>query len=77
MIPLLKSFVHDLLYSEERVTLWARGFLTWLGLVGALVVAKGEAALTDWRTWGVAAIGGAAVLFKAGDKNKPLAPPNP
>jgi hypothetical protein len=69
MIPLVKQFFRDLLFSPERVTLWARGFLGWAGTVIGIVAAQGTAAMWTWKPWVAGALVGAGMLFKAGDKN--------
>lgn len=82
MIPLLKNFFRELLYSPERVRLWARGFLTWAATTGAQVVAYPPETVAHWgvKDWAVrmliSGVAGFAVLLKAGDKNIPT-PPTP
>jgi hypothetical protein len=85
MIPILKKFIHDLLYSPERATLWFRGIATWLATAAGLVVAYPPETIANWhfKDWVlrfvIAAIGGLAVMAKAGEKNQaaPSAPPAP
>jgi len=81
MIPLLKNFWHELMYSPERVRVWFRGFLGWAAAAGAQVVTAGPEAVMTWtaKDWTirmlVAGVAGFALLLKAGEKNAPSAPP--
>jgi hypothetical protein len=84
VIPLLKTFFHNLLYSPERATLWFRGIATWAATAAGLVVAYPPETITSWhfKDWAlrfaIAGVGGLAVMAKAGDKNQaPPAPPTP
>lgn len=75
MIPAIKTFVHDLLWSEERFRLWARGFLLWAGMMAAQVSLTPTAEFVTWgfKAWAIrlliAAAVGSAGFIKAGDKN--------
>jgi hypothetical protein len=83
MIPLLKQFFHDLFYSPEKVTLWARSLTGFLFGLLATVMASvaGPDGLPDldklkgwgWKGWlarcAVAAVLSVALGFKAGEKN--------
>lgn len=83
MIPLLKAFFHELLYSPERVRVWIRGFLTWAAAAGAQVVAYPPEVVGGWgvKDWAIraaiAGVAGFAVMVKAGEKNVPTSPPAP
>lgn len=79
MIPLIRSFVHELLWSPERVRVWLRGALGWLAVTGAQVVAVPMEQVMAWRAkdWAlrflISGVAGFALLIKAGDKNRPEA----
>jgi hypothetical protein len=81
MIPLLKSFFHELLYSPEAARVWLRSGLAWIAAAGAQVVAYPPEVVATWgvKDWalrfGIAALAGGALLLKAGDKNPPKAAP--
>ena len=69
MIPLIRQFFHDLLWSPERMTLWLRG--AWFAIWQAMGVAIAQNALpipAKYAPW-VAMISAAALLAKAGDRN--------
>lgn len=81
MIPLIRSFVHELLWSPERARVWLRALLGWGATAAAQVVAAPASEVAAWtaKDWavrlGIAGILGFALLLKAGDKNpKPEAP---
>jgi hypothetical protein len=71
MIPLMKQFVHDLLYSPERVTLWIRmlWFAVWQAV--AQVTATGALPISQKYAPWIGLLSVAALGAKAGDKNKP------
>lgn len=75
MIPLIRQFFHDLLWSKERVTLWFRSSLGFVFGALAQVVAVPVEVILAWtpREWatraGIALILAAAFATKAGEKN--------
>jgi hypothetical protein len=74
MIPLFREFLHNLLYSEEKVTLWLRSL--WFGGMTAVSAATAQGVLPvapKWA-WVPAVASSLALLAKAGDKNKPPTP---
>lgn len=77
MIPLIRSFAHELLYSPEAARVWLRSFLAWVATVGGQVVAAGPEQIAHWtvKDWalrfGIAAVAAGALLVKAGQKNVP------
>ena len=57
MIPLIKSYLHDLLYSPERAKLMLRSGATFAALMGVqLVMVPVDQMLAwtakEWATWG-------------------------
>jgi hypothetical protein len=79
MIPTLRKFWHDFLYSPERFTLWSRSALMALagsGLAFASDLAGLGASPTVVQRVKVASVVAAflASALKAGDKNPPAAP---
>lgn len=76
MIPLLRRFVHDLLYAPERAVLWFRGVCTWVGISAGLVVAYPPEVISAWhfRDWAlrfvIAGVTALPMMKKAGDKNR-------
>jgi hypothetical protein len=76
MIPLLKRFFHDLLYSPERATLWFRGVTTWIGVSAGLVVAYPPETIINWKfkDWAmrfvIAGVTAVPMMKKAGDRNR-------
>ena len=81
MIPIIKTFLSELLWSPERARLWARGFLAWAAAVAAQLVTSTPEQILAWtaRQWAVhlavAGLAGLAVMVKAGEQNpKPLLP---
>ena len=81
MIPLLKQFWHDLAYSPEKATLWARSLL--MALAGGGLAFAGDLAQLGFSPPAVQRVKVASVVaaflasaMKAGDKN-PSAPSSP
>jgi hypothetical protein len=76
VIPVIKRFFHDLLYSPERATLWFRGIFTWLGVSAGLLVAYPPETIAAWhlKDWAlrfvIAGVTAIPVMKKAGDKNR-------
>ena len=69
MIPLFKELWHDLMWSPERLRLWARGAVFTLGQVGSIMAANSDLPIpSSWAPW-ISALSGLALLIKAGDKN--------
>jgi len=84
MWPVIKRFVHDLLFSPERATLWFRGIATWIATAAASVVAYPVETIQTWKfrdwllRWAICSVGALAVMKKAGDKNVAVTkPPDP
>jgi len=81
MIPLVRKFFHDLLWSPDKAVLWIRGVLTWVAAAAGQVVAYPPEVVAAWgvKDWSirfaVAAVAGGAVMLRAGDKNPPPPPP--
>jgi hypothetical protein len=75
MIPLIRSFVLELLYSPEAARVWFRSFLAWASGVGAQVVAAPPGEIAKWtlKDWvircAIAGVLGFALMLKAGEKN--------
>ena len=71
MIPMLKQFFHDLLWSPERATLWIRGSIMLVSQVLAVLTTRSDLPVPpEWAPW-ISTIGLViAVLVKAGEKNK-------
>ncbi len=75
MIPLLRGFIRELLYSPEAARVWLRSFLIWASTMGAQVLATPLAELSAWsiKQWAircaVSGVAGFALMLKAGEKN--------
>ena len=69
MIPLIKEFLHNLLYSRERATLWLRG--TWFTAWQLVSVLATQGMLGPIQKWApvISAVSGLALFAKAGDRN--------
>lgn len=80
MIPAIKRFFHDLLYSESRFRLWFRGFLMWAATLAAQIALTPQAELVAWtfRGWAIrliiSGVAGAAMFVSAGEMNKKDSP---
>ena len=76
MLTLIRTFLHDLLFSAERARLLLRSAIHFCALVAIKLAAVPSEVLAAWtaRQWalhtGIAAAGSVAMAIKAGDRNR-------